>query len=238
MNPVEASDVWRYFGDKPALQNLDLVVEEGGVSGLIGANGAGKTTFFRIVATLLRPSRGKVHVFGKDVVKQPGEVRKMISYLPEEGGVYRHLTGLEFLRMVARLHGVGEEAVRKGVEISGLEDSVKRKMGEYSKGMRRRILLASCLMVNPPLAVLDEPTAGLDVEHSVYVRKIIKEFAAKGTTFLVSSHNMLEVEYLCDEIALIDKGRIVEQGKPSQLLQQYMVENLEELFVKKVVSTR
>lgn len=220
------------------LRNVDLLVEEGGVFGLIGPNGAGKTTFFRTVATLLKPSRGTVKVFGRDVVAESDKVRKLISYLPEESGVYRHLSGYDFLRMVKNLYGVDSRSFEKGVAVSGLGEAVKRKMGEYSKGMRRRILLAACLMANPRLAILDEPTAGLDVEHAVYVRKIIKEYASTGTSFLVSSHNMLEVDYLCDNVALINRGQIVEQGKPKQLLTKYGVENLEELFVKKIGETR
>lgn len=232
MYAVETRDLWRFYGEKAALQGLNLRVDEGEVFGIIGPNGAGKTTLFRILATLLKPSRGSAEVFGRDIVKEAGEVRKMISYLPEDAGVYKHLTGLDFLRMMAGLYGVN--TVERGVQVSGLGDALREKMGGYSKGMRRRILLASCMMVNPKLAILDEPTAGLDVEHAVYVRKIIREYAAEGTTFLVSSHNMLEVNYLCDTIALIHRGKIVEQGEPEQLLASYGVQNLEELFVLKL----
>ncbi|MCS7137136.1 MAG: ABC transporter ATP-binding protein [Candidatus Caldarchaeum sp.] len=237
MKAVEVKSLSKFFGSRPALIDVDLVVEEGGVFGLIGPNGAGKTTLFRILATLLRPTRGEVRIFGKDLVKQSSEIRKLISYLPEEAGVYRHLKGIEYLTMVQDLYGL-DKAVEKGAEISGLGEALNARMGEYSKGMRRRILLAGCLMVGPKLAILDEPTAGLDVEHSVYVRNIIKEYASQGTTFLVSSHNMLEVDYLCDSIALINKGRIVETGRPKQLVKEHGVENLEELFVKLVGERR
>ncbi len=232
MVAVETVNLWRLFGEKPALQGVDLRVEEGEVFGVIGPNGAGKTTLFRILATILKPSRGEAKLFNHDVVKEPGIVKKLIAYLPEEAGVYKHLTGLDYLKMVKRLYMKG--SVEKGVEISGIGEAIKEKMGGYSKGMKRRILLAGCLMINPKLAILDEPTAGLDVEHAVYVRKIIKQHSAEGTTFLVSSHNMLEVNYICDSVALIHKGRIIEQGKPSQLVVNHGVENLEELFVKRL----
>ncbi|MEM4280844.1 MAG: ABC transporter ATP-binding protein [Candidatus Caldarchaeum sp.] len=232
MYAAEAKNLWRFFGEKPALRGVDLNVEEGLVFGLIGPNGAGKTTLFRILATILKPSMGEARIFGKDVVKQSAEVRRMISYLPEDAGVYRHLTGSAFLKMMTRLYSVG--SVEEGVDVAGLGEALEERMGAYSKGMRRRILLASCLMVKPRLAILDEPTAGLDVEHAVYVRKIIKQYAAKGTTFLVSSHNMLEVSYLCDTVALIHNGKILLEGKPSQLTASHGVENLEELFVKKL----
>ncbi|MEM1945414.1 MAG: ABC transporter ATP-binding protein [Candidatus Caldarchaeum sp.] len=236
MYAAEAKNLWRFFGEKPALQGVDLNVEEGLVFGLIGPNGAGKTTLFRILATILKPSTGEIRIFGKDVVKQSAEIRRMISYLPEDAGVYRHLTGLAFLKMMARLYSVG--SVEKGVEVAGLGEALRERMGGYSRGMRRRILLASCLMVKPRLAILDEPTAGLDVEHAVYVRKIIKQYAAEGVTFLVSSHNMLEVSYLCDTVALIHNGKILLEGKPSQLTASQGVENLEELFVKKMGAGR
>ncbi|MEM0444442.1 MAG: ABC transporter ATP-binding protein [Nitrososphaerota archaeon] len=236
MYAAETDNLWRFYGEKPALRGLNIKVEEGEVFGVIGPNGAGKTTLFRILATLLRPSRGSAKVFGRDVVKEPGEVRKMITYLPEDAGIYKHLSGLDFLKMMASLYGV--DAVERGALVSGLDDALREKMGGYSKGMRRRILLASCLMVNPRLAILDEPTAGLDVEHAVYVRKIIREYASEGTTFLVSSHNMLEVSYLCDTVALIHRGEIVEQGEPAELLTRYGVQNLEELFVQRMGEQR
>ncbi|MEM3124175.1 MAG: ABC transporter ATP-binding protein, partial [Nitrososphaerota archaeon] len=160
-------------------------------------------------------------------------VRNIISYLPEEAGVYRNLTGLDFLKLTVRLYGgVDGERVMTGVDLSGLGEKIRERMGTYSKGMRRRILLARSLMVNPRLAILDEPTSGLDVEHAVYVRNVIKEYAGRGTTFLISSHNMLEVEYLCTRVAFMDRGRIIEVGEPQGLIQRYGVENLEELFLK------
>jgi ABC-2 type transport system ATP-binding protein len=229
---IEVNDLWKYFGAKPALKGVHLTVEEGVVFGIIGPNGAGKTTLFRILATILKPSRGAVKIFGHDIIKEAGVVRDLISYLPEDAGVYKHLTGHDYLRMVASLYGRG--SVERGKEVSGLGDRLKERAGTYSKGMKRRLLLAGCLMTSPKLAILDEPTAGLDVEHAVYVRKLIREYAAKGTTVLVSSHNMLEVNYLCDEIAILHNGILLERGTPRGLLSKYSVSNLEELFMKKV----
>jgi ABC-2 type transport system ATP-binding protein len=229
---IEVSDLWKHFGAKPALRGVHLAVEEGAVFGVIGPNGAGKTTLFRILATILRPSKGVVKVFGHDVVREAGTVRDLISYLPEDAGVYKHLTGHNYLGMIASLYGRG--SLEMGVEISGLGDRLRERAGTYSKGMKRRLLLAGCLMTSPRLAILDEPTAGLDVEHAVFVRNLIREYAAKGTTVLVSSHNMLEVNYLCDEVAILHNGILLERGIPRELLAKYDVSNLEELFVKKV----
>jgi ABC-2 type transport system ATP-binding protein len=229
---VVIHDLWKFFGGRPALAGVELTVHEGEIFGLIGPNGAGKTTCFRIVATVLKPSRGEVRVFGYDVTADPMPVRTIISYLPEEAGVYRNLTGLDFLKLTSKLYNVDGERIREGVELSGLGDKIRERMGTYSSGMRRRLLLARCLMVHPKLAILDEPTSGLDVEYAVYVRNIIGEYARRGITFLISSHNMLEVEYLCTRVAFIDRGRIIEEGRPGDLLAEYGVENLEELFVK------
>lgn len=230
---VEVQDLWKYFGGTAALAGINMLVERGEIYGLIGPNGAGKTTCFRILATVLKPSKGVARVFSYDVVSNPEKVRRLISYLPEEAGVYRHLTGLDLLRLTLKLYGaIDEDKLREGVEIAGLGEKIRSRMGSYSKGMRRRILLARALMVHPELAILDEPTSGLDVEHAVYIRRIIKEYAKRGMTFLISSHNMLEVEYLCTKVTIIDRGRILQSGEPTKLLQRYGAENLEELFLK------
>ena len=229
---VVVSDLWKFFGSKPALSGLNFEVDESEVFGLIGPNGAGKTTCFRILATVLKPSKGSARVFGHDVVAEANQVRSIISYLPEDAGVYKNLTGLEFLKLTARLYGdIDDDRLSMGLEIANLGEAIKDRMSTYSKGMRQRILLARTLMVEPKLAILDEPTAGLDVEHAVYVRNIIKNYSRRGITFLVSSHNMLEVTFLCTRVAIIHEGRIIEEGEPRALLTKYGVENLEELFI-------
>jgi ABC-2 type transport system ATP-binding protein len=124
--------------------------------------------------------------------------------------------------------------ITKGIEIADLEERINDKVDTYSKGMKRRLLVGRALMINPKLAILDEPTSGLDVNNAQEIRNIIKKTAKKGTTFLISSHNMLEVEYLCDRIALIDEGLIVEEGKPQFLMEKYKASNIEEVFTKVV----
>ncbi len=229
---VEAESVWKFFGEKAALKGVSFRVGVGEVFGLIGPNGAGKTTCFRIIATILRPSRGGARIFGLDVVKDAQAVRRLISYLPEEAGVYRGLSGVEYIRFLARVYNRDEgEALREAEEVSGLGEALRARMGSYSLGMRRRILLAGTLIARPRLAILDEPTAGLDVMHAVYVRGVIRKYSRQGMTFLISSHNMLEVEYLCDRIAFIDGGVIIAEGEPKSLMERAGAENLEELFL-------
>ncbi len=232
---VEVRDLVKLYGPVRALDGVSFEVERGEIFGLVGPNGAGKTTTLRIVATLIKPTSGVVRVFGHDVVSEADEVRKLISYLPEEAGAYRLLTGREYLEFMARVYGAPPSVVEEGIRISGLGDAIYKQVRTYSRGMKRRLLVARALMVRPRLAILDEPTSGLDVAHAMYVRNVIKEYSREhGVTVLLSSHNMLEIEYLCDRVALIDRGRIVEVGVPRELIERYGAENLEEVFLKVV----
>jgi len=231
---VEADNLVKQFGDIRALNDLSFKIKQGEIYGLIGPNGAGKTTTLRIVCTLILPSSGSVDVFGLDVVKQAGEVRKVMSYLPEEAGAYPNLSGWEYLNfMAAFIQGDSKKAVAEAAEISGLGDRLKDRAKTYSKGMKRRLLVARALMGKPKLAVLDEPASGLDVLHAYHVRQIIKGYVKEhGVTVLVSSHNMLEVEYLCDRVALVNKGKIAVEGEPQELKSRFEAQNLEEVFAK------
>jgi len=236
---VEAEGLVKVFGEVRALDGLSFQVENGEIFGLIGPNGAGKTTALRIVSTLLKPTSGSVEVFGQNVVNNPSEIRKIISYLPEEAGAYKNLSGYEYLRFMTKFSTkdkeTSEETVEVAAKISGLEERLKDKVKAYSKGMKRRLLVARALMTRPKLAVLDEPTAGLDVLHSVHVRGIIKQYVERqGVTVLLSSHNMLEVEHLCNRVALMNKGKIVAEGSPTELKKKANASNLEEVFAKVV----
>ena len=232
---VEGKNIVKDFGSVRALDDLNFKIKEGEIFGLIGLNGAGKTTALRITSTLLLPTSGTITVFGHDVVKEASEVRSLISYLPEEAGAYKNLSGFEYLRFMANFitkdKAVVEGLVNAAAEISGLGDRLKDKVKGYSKGMKRRLLVARALMTKPKLAILDEPNSGLDVLHSVHVRNLIKRYAKKhGVTVLLSSHNMLEVEYLCDRVALVNKGKVVIEGSPADLKTKYNAVNLEEVF--------
>jgi len=231
MSVVRVENLRKVIGKREVLKGISFEVREGEIFGLIGPNGAGKTTTLRIVATLLKPSGGRVEVLGMDMEREADRIRKFISYIPEEAGAYRNMSGIEYLRFVAGFYedDVGE-MVKRAVEISGLGDRIKDKVATYSKGMVRKLLLARALMVQPKLAILDEPTSGLDVLSAREVRKMLKESTKNGLTILLSSHNMLEVEFLCDRIALIYDGRIVEEGTPTDLKEKYGATNIEEVF--------
>jgi ABC-2 type transport system ATP-binding protein len=229
-------DLARNFGGLHALAGISFDIKPGEVFGLIGPNGSGKTTTLRVVSTLLRPSSGKVSVFGIDVAERPGDVRRLLSYLPEDAGAYKNLSGLDYLRFMATFYTEDnrdrDAMVEQGMELADLGQRIKNRVKTYSKGMARKLLLARALMTKPRLAILDEPTSGLDVSNSMGIRNRVREYARDGTTVLLSSHNMLEVEYLSDRVALIKQGEIIETGAPEELKQKHGCRNLEEVFLK------
>jgi ABC-2 type transport system ATP-binding protein len=229
-------DLTRDYGGLRALAGISFDIRPGEVFGLIGPNGSGKTTTLRIVSTLLRPSSGAVSVFGVNVVEKPDDARRLISYLPEDAGAYKNLSGLDYLRFMATFYTQDnrdrDAMVEQGKELADLGERIRHRVKTYSKGMARKLLLARALMTRPRLAVLDEPTSGLDVANSMGIRTRVKDFAAKGLTVLLSSHNMLEVEFLSDRVALIKQGEIIETGAPDELKQKHGCRNLEEVFLK------
>ena len=235
MISVEVKNLVKHYGSTEAIKSISFTVSKGEIFGLIGPNGAGKTTALRVISTLLQITKGSVNILGFDVKKQPDEIRKLISYLPEDAGAYKHLTGRAYLQFIANFfEEQTQKIVSRGVEIADLKERIDDKVDTYSKGMKRRLLVGRALMINPKLAILDEPTSGLDVINAQEIRKIIKNTARTGTAVLLSSHNMLEVEYMCDRIALIAEGKIVEEGTPKLLMDKYNANNIEEVFVQVV----
>lgn len=234
---IKVERLVKKYGKFPAVNGISFDVERGEIFGLIGPNGAGKTTTLQVLSTLLKLTEGQVNIAGHDLESDPEEIRKILSYLPEDAGVYKNLTGREYLKFIAKFFDDVEktdEIMERGIEIADLGDRIEDKVDTYSKGMKRRLLVGRALMINPKLAILDEPTSGLDVINAREVRQLIKGYARKGTTILLSSHNMLEVDFLCDRISLIDDGVIVESGRPDLLKNKYDAENIEEVFTKVV----
>ena len=237
MTAIEVKNLVKSYGSFNAVDGISFTVNQGEIFGLIGPNGAGKTTTLRILATLLQITSGQVKVFGHDLEHEADEIRKIISYLPEDAGAYKNLTGKAYLEFIAAFFGNGRRSadiVRKGIEIANLGERINDKVETYSKGMTRRLLVARALMIEPKLAILDELTSGLDVLNSQEIRKLAKKTSSEGTTILLSSHNMLEVELLCDRIALINNGKIVEIGTPGELKRKHNCNNIEDVFVKVV----
>jgi len=234
MPAIEVDRLSKKYGEFLALKNVSFSVNEGEVFGLIGPNGAGKTTTLRVLATLLEVTSGQIKIYGYDLVKQADEVRKIISYLPEDAGAYKNMKGIDYLSFIAEFFVEGEkkkEMLQRGTEVANLGERINDRIDTYSKGMARRLLVARALMIQPKLAILDELTTGLDVLNAQEIRRVVKRAAKSGTTVLLSSHNMLEVELMCDRIALINDGQIVANGSPQELKSKYNASNIEEVFV-------
>jgi len=231
---LHVDNLKKTYGSFEAVKGISFQVEEGEIFALIGPNGAGKTTTLRVIATLLAPSGGEVTMAGYDLKKHPEKFRERISYLPEEAGAYKNLKGIDYLRFMAKFYAEtpaqAEEIVTRARGIADLGNRLEVKVGTYSKGMVRKLLLARALMTKPHLAILDEPTSGLDVINSLEVREIIKRYAREGISVLLSSHNMLEIEFLSDRVALIDKGLILDAGTAQSLKEKYKAGNLEVVF--------
>jgi len=236
MVAIDVKNLVKNYGSIEAVKGISFSVNEGEIFGLIGPNGAGKTTVLRVVSTLLKINSGSVKIMNLDVEKDADKIRKIISYLPEDAGAYKNLTGRAYLQFIANFFDAkqNQQMIQKGIEIADLGERIDDRVDTYSKGMMRRLLVGRALMINPKLAILDEPTSGLDVINAQEIRKLVKNTAKKGTTILLSSHNMLEVEYLCERIALISDGRILEEGEPKTLMDKYEANNIEEVFMRVV----
>jgi len=235
-NVLQVRGLRKNYGNLEALRGIDFDVAPGEVFALIGPNGAGKTTALRIVATILRPTEGEIVVDGIDAVREPGRVRELISYLPEEAGAYKNMKAIDYLKFVAQVFFERREDVERALatarEVTDLGDRLDDKLGSFSKGMTRKLLLARTVMTSPRLAILDEPTSGLDVINALELRERIKSLARGGMSVLLSSHNMLEIEFLSDRVALISGGVIHEAGTPAELKDRYEADNLEQVFAR------
>lgn len=225
-----------YGRNSVGVNNLSFTVSSREIYALVGPNGSGKTTTLRIISTLLKPTSGNVYVYGVNVVREPLRVRSIINYLPEEAGAYRDLTGLDFMKFMLSLRFSGRElneAVEEAAAIAGLGDYLRKPVRTYSKGMKRILAVSTVLASKPKLLILDEPTTGLDVERSLYVRDMIRKYNNQyGITVLLSSHNMLEVEYLSHRVGVLYKGKLIAEGTPEELKKSVGAINLEEVFMK------
>lgn len=206
-----------------ALDRVSFTVGEGEIFGVLGPNGSGKSTLIRLIATLLLPDEGKIEVFGRDVVRQPREVQRLINRVSVEASFFKKLSPMENLIYGARLYGMqGGETRRKVVEILtrlGLEDrSIYSPMEEMSRGMQQKVAIARALLSRPRLLLLDEPTTGLDPRSKREVQQVVRELNQdSGTTILLTTHDMEEADALCSRVAIIDNGKIVAMDTPRKL---------------------
>jgi daunorubicin/doxorubicin transport system ATP-binding protein len=218
---IEASDLVKSFGSTRAVDGVNLAVRTGAVYGMLGPNGAGKTTTIRMLATLLRPDSGTARVLGRDIVSEADAVRGLVSLTGQLASVDEDLTGRENLVLIGRLLGYSPAQARaRAVELLGafgLDQAAGRQVKSYSGGMRRRLDIAASIVVTPELMFLDEPTTGLDPRSRNQVWDIVRALAGQGTTVLLCTQYLDEADQLADGIAVIDRGKVIAEGTPSQL---------------------
>ncbi len=204
-----------------ALNNLSLQVPAGSLYGLLGPNGAGKTTALRILCTLLAPDSGTVRVAGLDGLADPRGVRRLLGYVAQDVAIDKILTGLELLQLQGDLYHLQrhqrDRRIAELIELMGMGDWIDRRCGSYSGGMRRRLDLAAGLLHSPQVLVLDEPTVGLDIESRAAIWQVLRQLRDGGTTVLLSSHYLEEVDALADRLAIIESGTVIAEGAPSSL---------------------
>lgn len=221
---IEIKGLTKKYGTFTALDNLNLSLEEGVVFGFVGSNGAGKSTTFSILATLLSPTSGDAFVNGKSVVKEPHEVRKQIGYMPDFFGVYDQLKTDEYLDFYGASYGLSsaerQVLIPQLLELVNLTDKRYEYVDLLSRGMKQRLCLARSLIHDPKVLILDEPASGLDPRARIEMRDILKHLKSMGKTILISSHILPELAEMCDEIGVIDNGKLIAHGNVATIQEQ------------------
>ncbi len=232
---LQIMDVWKRFGKIEALRGVTLSVDRGEIVSLLGPNGAGKTTLLKIIVGILTPDGGEVLVDGRDVWASP-EVKAKIGYLPQENILYRGLNAYENLLFYALLYGLPRRKAKEKIEELivklGMKEYAKRLVRTYSGGMKKRLSIAATIIHDPTLLILDEPTTGLDPHVRREIWDLIKELKKKNTAILLATHYMEEAEELSDKVYIIDQGKIIAYGTPSELKKKYGDETVIEIEVK------
>lgn len=209
---INLKGVTKLYKDFVAVDNLDLEVEDGEIMGIIGHNGAGKSTTLKMIAGLIQPTSGTVEVMGKDMSKDSTGVKKHIGYLPEESPLYENMTVHEYLMFFSQLYGMPAPKAKNRIDelLKALNLKEQSKLtGELSKGMRRKVAIARSLLHDPELLIFDEPNSGLDSLTSFFIIDYLKSLKGQGKTIILSAHNLFHVEYICDRVAIIKNGKLV-----------------------------
>jgi len=229
-----AEQISKQFGAVVALSPSSFMVEGGRIVGLLGGNGAGKTTTMAMLLGLLKPSAGRITIFGLELERHRYQILPRMNFSSPYVDLPHRLTVVENLRVYARLYGLRniEARIARLAKDLEIETLMKRPVGKLSAGQRTRVALAKSLINRPALLMLDEPTASLDPDTADWVRSYLERYrSATGATIVLASHNMAEVERLCDEVIMLKAGRMVDQGSPTQLIERYSRQTMEEVFL-------
>ena len=235
-NPIIViKDVVKKFEDVTAIENLNLVINEGELFSLLGPNGAGKTTTVNILTGIIKPTSGNALIAGFDVTKNPDEVKKIIGVCPQDAAVFSFLNARENIELFGNLHSVStkeiEERTDRFLKLLGLTEASKRKAGGYSGGMLRKLNLMMALINDPKIAFLDEPTVGMDARARRNTWEFIGSLKCENKTIILTTHYIEEAEALSDRVGIIDYGKLVELGTPKELKERYDAKNLEQVFL-------
>ncbi len=218
---VETRKIVKHFGNKTVLDEVDLSIEKGGIFGLLGPSGAGKTTLIRILTGQLKADNGTAFINGKNTERLTGEDYKGYGIMMDDFGVYERLSCYDNLKVFADIYGIKKDEIYKALESVGLSDSARKSASDLSKGMKSRLRLARVFMINPSVLFLDEPTSGLDPATAEEIQQMILKEKNNGKTIFLTTHTMSEAEKLCDNIAFLNEGKIIEYGKPDEICRRY-----------------
>lgn len=229
---IVVDNISKIYGQQVAVDHISFKVEKGQILGFLGPNGAGKSTTMKILTCFIPQTSGNASVSGFDVADSPMDVRRNIGYLPEHNPLYVDMYVKEALSFIADIHAVEQKGKRiaEVIELTGLGDEQHKKIGTLSKGYRQRVGLAQAIIHDPAVLVLDEPTTGLDPNQIIGIRKLIRELG-KTKTVVFSTHIMQEVEAVCDQLVIINKGKLVANDSVEGLKSQYSAKSLEQIFV-------
>lgn len=230
---IEVQNISKSYGTQKALDSISFSVKQGEIVGFLGPNGAGKSTLMKILTTFITADEGDASVTGFDVEKSKQEVQKRVGYLPEHNPLYLDLYVREYLAFNANVYKVSKSRIQEVIELTGLTPESHKKIGQLSKGYRQRVGLATALLHNPEVLILDEPTTGLDPNQLVEIRDLIKNIGNNKTVFL-STHIMQEVEAICDRVIIINQGKIVTDKKLDKLITEEQEQLIEVEFDKTI----
>ena len=230
---IEVQNISKNYGTQKALDNVSFSVKKGEIVGFLGPNGAGKSTLMKILTTYITADEGKAEVNGNDVLVNQKSVQQSVGYLPEHNPLYLDLYVREYLAFNADVYKVAKSRIEEVIELTGLSPESHKKIGQLSKGYRQRVGLATALLHNPDVLILDEPTTGLDPNQLVEIRNVIKNVGKDKTVFL-STHIMQEVEAICDRVIIINNGKIVTDKKLDKLVSEVTTQVIEVEFDKAV----